>query len=217
MHPSDADGLELPARRNRSSKHDQLTLGHHLMYWWMPRSCRRRSRRSARTWRRRDEAPRTVSRPPSHYGPQSEEGGSGWWDPLAATAMAVNSFSLTTNPWSPLPSCTLALLDSRPLALDLDCLARKKRCGGVRREEEGEKPPFVWGDVLGEGGRKAKGRDDEAVRLLKETGNTAIVPIQSHWHVCLTSQGPQATEKTHINCCRQILEFSFLYQYKKLD
>ena len=35
------------------------------------------------------------------------------------------------------------LLHSCPLAVDLDCSARKKRCGGVRREEEGEKPPFV--------------------------------------------------------------------------
>ena len=36
-----------------------------------------------------------------------------------------------------------ALLHSWPLALDLDLSARKKRCGGVWREEEGEKPPFV--------------------------------------------------------------------------
>ena len=36
-----------------------------------------------------------------------------------------------------------ALLHSCPLALDLDCSARKKRCKRVRREEEGEKPPFV--------------------------------------------------------------------------
>ena len=36
-----------------------------------------------------------------------------------------------------------ALLHSCPLALDLDCSARKKRCGGGRREEQGEKPPFV--------------------------------------------------------------------------
>ena len=36
-----------------------------------------------------------------------------------------------------------ALLHSCPLALDLDCSARKKGCGGVQREEEGEKPLFV--------------------------------------------------------------------------
>ena len=40
---------------------------------------------------------------------------------------------------------TIALLHSYPLALYLDCSARKKRCSGVRREEEGERPRLCEG------------------------------------------------------------------------
>ena len=40
---------------------------------------------------------------------------------------------------------TTALLHSCPLALDLYCSARKKRCGGGRREEEGENPRLCEG------------------------------------------------------------------------
>ena len=38
-----------------------------------------------------------------------------------------------------------ALLHSCPLALDLDCSVRKKRCGSGRQEEEGKKPRLCEG------------------------------------------------------------------------
>ena len=71
-------------------------------------------------------------------------------DPLAATSMAVNSFSLTTNPWSPLPSC--------PFALDLDCYRDAEKEAMRRWPARGRrrKTPVCDGTYYGKGEERRK-------------------------------------------------------------